>query len=271
MPFYKIRLYSDDLQVEKNGKDTDNHRLGHNRSFCQLEAYNLNQPASAFPVACYGVSERNKIGRIPYWEDSPQFSAGYASIKEIKMQNMFRISLILLLIITCFVFTASCAKKKVEPDLSFDEAAKQAEEARLEELERQLSLEEERLAAAAEEAEREMIAAREMLMDEDVYFKKGISSLSPEAKEILMKKARWLQDNPDISVIIQGHSDEPGSAEFNLALGEKRAGKVKTFLIKLGISSSRLIPVSYGRERPVASGENKEKRSKNRRVHFVIE
>jgi peptidoglycan-associated lipoprotein len=194
-----------------------------------------------------------------------------ASIKEKKMQNMFRISLILLLIITCFVFTASCAKKKVEPDLSFDEAAKQAEEARLEELERQLSLEEERLAAAAEEAEREMIAAREMLMDEDIYFKKGISSLSPEAKEILMKKARWLQDNPDISVIIQGHSDEPGSAEFNLALGEKRAGKVKTFLIKLGISSSRLIPVSYGKERPVASGENKEDRSKNRRVHFVIE
>ena len=78
------------------------------------------------------------------------------------MQNMFRISLILFLIITCFLFTASCAKKKVEPDLSFDEAA------RLEELERQLSLEEERLAAAAEEAEREMIAAREMLMDEDI-------------------------------------------------------------------------------------------------------
>ena len=187
------------------------------------------------------------------------------------MQNMFRISLMLLLIITCFVFTASCAKKKVEPDLSFDEAAKQAEEARLEELERQLSLEEERLAAAAEEAEREMIAAREMLMDEDIYFKEGISSLSPEAKEILMKKARWLQDNPDISVIIQGHSDEPGSAEFNLALGEKRAGQVKTFLIKLGITSSRLIPVSYGRERPVASDENKEDRSKNRRVHFAIE
>ena len=84
-----ISAILDDLQVEKNGKVADNHRLGHNRSFCQLEAYNLNQLASAFPVAtrlslrpelrprvspksCYGVSERNKIGRIPYWEDSPQ-------------------------------------------------------------------------------------------------------------------------------------------------------------------------------------------------------
>ncbi len=192
------------------------------------------------------------------------------------MQNKFRISLFILFVIPCFVFTASCAKKKVEPDLSLikisdDEAAKQAEEARLEELERQWSLEEERLTAAAEEAKREMIAARNMFMDEDIYFKKGSCSLPPEAKEILKKKARWLQDNPDISVIIQGHSDDPGSAEFNLALGEKRAGRVKTFLIKLGITSSRLIPVSYGKEHPVASGQNKEARSKNRRVHFVIE
>ncbi len=192
------------------------------------------------------------------------------------MQNKFIISLLILFVIPCFVLTASCAKKKVGPDLSLiqisdDEAAKQAEEARLEELERQWSLEEERLTAAAEEAKREIIAARNMFMDEDIYFKKGSYSLPPEAKEILKKKARWLQDNPDISVIIQGHSDEPGSAEFNLALGEKRAGKVKTFLIKLGITSSRLIPVSYGREHPVASGQNKEDRSKNRRVHFVIE
>lgn len=192
------------------------------------------------------------------------------------MQNKFLISLFILFVIPCFVLTASCAKKKVEPDLSLirisdDEAAKQAEEARLEELERQWSLEEEQLMAAEEEAEREMIAARNMLMDEDIYFKKGRYSLTSEAKEILKKKARWLQDNPDISVIIQGHSDEPGSAEFNLVLGEKRAGKVKTFLIRFGITSSRLKPVSYGREHPVASGQNKEDRSKNRRVHFVIE
>jgi peptidoglycan-associated lipoprotein len=192
------------------------------------------------------------------------------------MQNIFRISLFLLFIIPCFVLNSSCSKNKVEHDpsltkISEDETAKLAEEERLKELERQLSLEEERIAAAAKEEERKMIVAREMLMDEDIYFKKGNYSLSPEAKEILMKKARWLQDNPDTSVIIQGHSDEPGSAEFNLALGEKRAGKVKTFLIKLGISSSRLIPVSYGRERPADSGENKEDRARNRRVHFVIE
>jgi len=84
------------------------------------------------------------------------------------MQNKFLISLFILFVIPCFVLTASCAKKKVEPDLSLiqisdDEAAKQAEEARLEELERQWSLEEERLMAAAEEAEREMIAARNIL------------------------------------------------------------------------------------------------------------
>jgi outer membrane protein OmpA-like peptidoglycan-associated protein len=96
-------------------------------------------------------------------------------------------------------------------------------------------------------------------------------SLIPEAQEILIRKAEWLMAYPEINVIIQGHTDEPGTAEYNFALGDRRAGIVKSFLIQQGIDPSRLTAVSFGKERPAESGQNEEARAKNRRVHFLIE
>jgi peptidoglycan-associated lipoprotein len=93
----------------------------------------------------------------------------------------------------------------------------------------------------------------------------------PEARELLKSKARWLQKNSDLKVIVEGHSDEAGSKEYNLALGDRRAGAVKSFLIGQGVQSGRLIAVSYGNEKPIAAGSRETARSKNRRVHFVIE
>jgi len=203
------------------------------------------------------------------------------------MKNKLWIGLALLFIISGPAHIVSCAGKTIEPapslsqassQVSEDEAARQkeeesrlAEEKRQEELERQRVLEEERLSEASAEAEREMAAAMNLFVNEDVYFSKGRYSLSSAAQEMLKKKAGWLKKNPEISVIIQGHTDEPGTAEHNLAFGARRGGEVKSFLIKLGISPSRLTVVSYGKECPLFKGRGEKSRRKNKRVHFVVE
>jgi peptidoglycan-associated lipoprotein len=143
------------------------------------------------------------------------------------------------------------------------------ERSELEELQRQWSLEESHLKSAT--AEQTLPVDREKFMEEDIYFEKQSSSLLTEAQEILTRKAQWLKQNPQVSAIIQGHSDEPGSAEYNFALGDRRAGNAKSFLIQQGIDPSRLTAVSYGKEKPIDPGNNEEARAKNRRVHFLIE
>ena len=86
-----------------------------------------------------------------------------------------------------------------------------------------------------------------------------------------MRKAKWLHEHPYVAVIIEGHTDEPGSKEYNIALGDRRAGEVKSFLLGQGIATERLIPVSYGKEKPIDPKRTAEAKNKNRRVHFVIE
>ncbi len=195
------------------------------------------------------------------------------------MRKKLWISLALLLVIPGLLFTASCAKKTVKSQPSItqpaeDEAAKKAaEKAKQEELERQRALEEERLKAEEEEAkQQERIAtAKELFENEDVYFDFDSSALLPMAQAVLEKKAEWLRNNPGGSVVIEGHCDERGTSEYNLALGDRRAKSVEAFLIDLGVSASRLITLSYGEERPTDSGRNEEAWAKNRRVHFIIE
>jgi peptidoglycan-associated lipoprotein len=122
-----------------------------------------------------------------------------------------------------------------------------------------------------EALEKEFRAAKIKFVYEDVYFKKGSYHLQPEAREILKRKAAFLKKYPQVSVVIEGHTDERGSKETNIAFGDRRAGAVKSFLIREGIERDRLIPVSYGKERPIDTGKTEKARAKNRRVHFVIE
>ncbi len=121
-----------------------------------------------------------------------------------------------------------------------------------------------------EAEQREFQAAKIKFMYEDVYFQKGSYRLPPEARVILKRKADFLKKYPDISVIIEGHTDEHGSRETNIAFGDRRAGAVKSFLIREGIDRWRLIAVSFGKERPVDKGRTEKSRAKNRRVHFVV-
>ena len=107
--------------------------------------------------------------------------------------------------------------------------------------------------------------------NEDIYFAYDSSALTPQAQDILRKKAGFLKANPNAKVTVEGHTDERGTNEYNLALGEARARSAKAFLVDLGIPAARMATISYGEERPVAKGANEEAWSKNRRAHFVIE
>jgi peptidoglycan-associated lipoprotein len=105
---------------------------------------------------------------------------------------------------------------------------------------------------------------------EDVNFDFDRYDVQPDAREILKKHVAWLKANPRVSVEIEGHCDERGTTEYNLALGAKRADGVKRYVIDLGIPPSRLETVSYGKELPICKESNENCWAKNRRVHFVV-
>lgn len=104
----------------------------------------------------------------------------------------------------------------------------------------------------------------------DIHFDFDRYDLRPDAKRILAENARVLMENPTWKVLIEGHCDERGSNEYNLALGEKRARAAMQYLTKLGISPGRLSIISYGEERPLDPRHNEEAWAKNRRCHFVV-
>jgi peptidoglycan-associated lipoprotein len=180
------------------------------------------------------------------------------------------IGLVMVMVIPVLVLTVSCAKKSVQTETATttqptgDESAMQAEP---EETGRQLDEE----AMAKEAAQREMMAAKNLFLNEDIYFEFDSSALLFMAQEVLKQKAQWMRDNPNVSVVVEGHCDERGTPEYNLALGDRRANSVKAFLVDLGIREYRLTTISYGEERPVDMGHNEEAWAKNRRAHFVIE
>jgi len=105
---------------------------------------------------------------------------------------------------------------------------------------------------------------------EDIHFEFDKSSLNAEAQGILKSSAAWLKNNPSVIIEIEGHCDERGTIEYNLALGDRRARSAKDFLVNLGISSSRMTTISYGEEMPLDPSHNEGAWAKNRRAHFTI-
>ena len=98
-----------------------------------------------------------------------------------------------------------------------------------------------------------------------VFFNYDSSELDTDAQELLQDQVAWLKQYSDVSIIIEGHCDERGTREYNLALGEKRAQSVKNYLISLGVDSGRVSTISYGKERPAVVGSNDGAWSQNRR------
>ena len=89
--------------------------------------------------------------------------------------------------------------------------------------------------------------------------------LTTASRDTLRKQAAWMRENSDVTVVIEGHADERGTREYNLALGERRANAAKDYLMTYGVSSNRMSVLSYGKERPVDSGSSPLAWSKNRR------
>jgi len=103
-----------------------------------------------------------------------------------------------------------------------------------------------------------------------VFFGFDRYDLTPEAQSTLQAQAAWLNAYPNINLLVEGHADERGTREYNLALGERRANSVRNYLIALGIDPSRLQTISYGKERPAVVGSNEQAWAQNRRGVSVI-
>ncbi len=103
-----------------------------------------------------------------------------------------------------------------------------------------------------------------------VFFDTDVHTLDAEARAVLDTQAQWLLANPSVSVTIEGHADERGTREYNLALGDRRANSAKNYLVSRGVPASRLNVVSWGKERPEALGSNEAAWAQNRRAVTVV-
>ena len=190
--------------------------------------------------------------------------------------------IVLAFICSSFLLMTSCAKKQIqvsEPvQPTTQEVKAEGDEAKAAEEAKSAA---EQDAKAREEAERQArlrdLKMAQKLADEirnfeaeNIYFAFDRSDLTDESKSALREKGNWLRANGDYSVNISGNCDERGTAEYNLALGERRAHAAKKFLMGLGISENRLATISYGEERPVDPGRNDEAWAKNRNDQLTL-
>ena len=108
-------------------------------------------------------------------------------------------------------------------------------------------------------------------MTDRIFFKYDSSAITPEARTVLERMAAWAQANPQVNLTVEGHCDDRGTREYNLALGERRAEAARDAEVALGVAAGRLQTVSYGKERPAAIGETEAAWAQNRRAVFVIQ
>jgi peptidoglycan-associated lipoprotein len=183
-----------------------------------------------------------------------------------------RMRLTVLLVVVAFLGFAGCAKKPATED--YDDYSQPVEETRLSD---------EDLAGYQDSGISESAVSEDMREDERfrdgygedasealqrIFFEFDQYTLSTEARRTLADNADYLKENPQIKVLIEGHCDERGSDEYNLALGEKRAQAVKNYLVSLGVEPGRLSVISYGEELPLDPGRGEEAWSRNRRAEF---
>ena len=197
---------------------------------------------------------------------------------------------ILILILCIGLIMTGCPKKtavKEEPSIKKSEEAareaarieaERAREAKEKELAR-IKEEEARKAQEKKEFEQSLIAKKtpgiegevfESKLIKDIYFEFDKYDIRQVDAEILKGNAALLMKFPNVKIQIEGHCDERGTVEYNLALGERRANSTKNYMISLGISGNRISIISYGKERPMDPGHNEEAWAKNRRAHSVI-
>ena len=184
------------------------------------------------------------------------------------------VRLTIVLAVCGLLFTVACTKPKVKSESTDlcsktvleDEQTETTTTPEMTSEEKQMTMAKMEEKAIQEEIDR----AREVFLNENVHFQFDKSTLTPEAQAILRVKARWLRNHPNVSVVIEGHCDERGSDEYNLALGDRRAKSAKDFLVDLGVDPSRMTTISYGEEKPLDPRSTVTAWAKNRRAEFVI-
>ena len=195
------------------------------------------------------------------------------------MKNRMWIHLVMAVLVAGLFLTVSCAKKTLVSEPAQIESKEQMEAEAKAQAEAQAKAEADRIKQqklqdqmAAEKAlqESKAMAAKKRFENQNIHFQFDSAELSSMAKMILKEKADWLKDNYAATVTIEGHCDERGTTEYNLALGERRASAAKAYLVNLGIAASRLNTISYGEERPIDYGKNEEAYRKNRRAQFSL-
>ncbi|MBI4654835.1 MAG: peptidoglycan-associated lipoprotein Pal [Nitrospirae bacterium] len=180
---------------------------------------------------------------------------------------------ILILVLIAFV-AIGCAKKYVKPP---EEPAK-AEDVKPKEVQREKEtpkkvevVTEKVLTEAVKEAKVGPSIVEEHPFEfKDVLFSFDKYDIRPDAKAVLDSIASRLNKNKNINVLIEGHCDERGTNEYNLALGEKRARAVKDYLVSQGITPARIDTISYGEEKPLCTEQNEDCYQKNRRAYFIV-
>jgi peptidoglycan-associated lipoprotein len=188
-----------------------------------------------------------------------------------RRQNIF-MTLFLVAIICAFVLPAGCAKKAVmkeEPAVEKEAAVEKQAPAQASETAPAKAPEEQKVGEAAMAAAA-ALADKEASQFVDIRFAFDRFDLRPEAREVLDKHAKWLKAHPEFNVRIEGNCDERGTAEYNMALGQRRAASAMKYLVDLGVGKNRLSTVSYGKERPLDPGHNEDAWAKNRRDHFSV-
>ncbi|HMK77330.1 MAG TPA: peptidoglycan-associated lipoprotein Pal [Thermodesulfobacteriota bacterium] len=183
---------------------------------------------------------------------------------------MSKIGLIITILILCVgLIMMGCPKKtavKEEPSVKKEEATKTEAERAKE-------------AKAKEQFEKSLVAEKtpgvegevfESSLLKDIHFDFDKYDIRPGDASILNENAALLKKYPNVKIQIEGHCDERGTVEYNLALGERRANSAKNYLVSLGISPARISTISYGKEKPLDPGHNEEAWAKNRRAHTVV-
>jgi len=197
------------------------------------------------------------------------------------MKKRVWVNLVMAILVAGLFLTASCAKKTIVSDATTIEdqekakleadakaAAEAAAKAKADQITQQ-KLEDEIAREKAQKAAR-ILAAKQLFENQDIHFEYDSSDLSEIAKAGLKEKAAWLKNNVSSMITIEGHCDERGTTEYNLALGDRRANTAKNYLVNLGVSASRLNTISYGEEKPLDSAMTEAAYKINRRAHFVI-
>jgi peptidoglycan-associated lipoprotein len=187
------------------------------------------------------------------------------------MKKMMIVSVVLCFAGASMFMMASCAKKQVMVEEKAAPMVTPAPEKAEKPSMGEGKAEEERQARLRElEAAQKLRAEIMAFESQSIYFDFDKSELKPPARAILDNKAAWLRENGRYKVRIEGHCDERGTNEYNLALGERRANAAFKYLNALGISTDRMTTISYGEERPVCTEHNEACWSKNRRDEFKL-